>query len=183
MPQTDEQLMQSQALGDRKAFELLYDRYFDKLVWFARGFLSDEQKSEDVVQEVFLKIIEKPQQFDSAKKFSTWIYTITGNACKNTLRNEQNQNRILDEKRIEIFGTETEAEAETDEETLKKMIQEACANLNDKEKQLYLLRFEEELSIKEIANVLQIPDGSVKSGIFYLLKKMSIQLKAYHHEN
>ena len=53
----DEQLMQMLCGGNRKAFELLYDRYFDKLVWFAFGFVNDRQKAEDVVQEVFLKVI------------------------------------------------------------------------------------------------------------------------------
>jgi len=181
--QTDEQLMQRQSLGDKQAFEMLYDRYFDKLVWFARGFLSDAQKSEDVVQEIFIRIIEKPNRFDPNRKFSTWIYTATGNACKNILRNEKNQSRILDENRFERSRPEAENEEENDPALLRKIIEEACSHLNEREKQLYILRFEEELSIKEIATVLQIPDGSVKSGIYYMLKKLSIKIKAFNYEN
>jgi len=177
---TDEQLMQDVCQGRRLAFELLYDRYFDKLVWFARRFV-EEQKAEDIVQDVFIKIIENPQQFDGDKKFSTWVYTVTGNRCKNALRDEESRNRILleNKSRNEIDPVINQA---IDYKLLKQRIASLLDELSDKEKSIYVLRFEQEMSIKEIATIINIPEGSVKSGIYYLLKKVPPHLKEFSYE-
>ena len=165
--------------GDRAAFELLYDRYFSKLTWFAQGFLNDQHKAEDAVQEVFMKIIESPGKFDTDKKFSTWIYTITGNVCKNILRNEQNRARLIKENSSDDLSYQQHV---SDEAYLKKQIQVALENLSEKEKNIYSLRFEQELPIKDIAEIINIPEGSVKSGIYYLLKKVAPHLKEFRYE-
>lgn len=167
--------------GDRWAFEHLYERYFDKLTWFAHGFLNDVQKAEDTVQEVFIHIIERPELFDSGKRFSTWIYTITRNACLNTVRNESNRQRLLGQNVRPLQATHSEMHHESDLRLLQECLDKAYKGLNDKEKSIYTLRFEEELSIKEIAEIHNIPEGSVKSGIYYMLKKLSGHLKEFNH--
>lgn len=176
---SDEQLMLLSSKGERWAFELLYERYFDKLVWFARGFVQDEQKAEDVVQEVFVRIIEKPEMFDAGKKFSTWVYTATGNACKNILRNEQNRSRILQQQVAPHYEESISMHDGAERSMLQEKIRMACNDLNEKEKNIFTLRFEQDLSIKEIAEIASMPEGSVKSSIYYLLKKIAPHLKDY----
>lgn len=173
--------MECIALGNRNAFGYLYDRYFDKLVWFANTYLDDVHKAQDAVQEVFIKIIEKPERFDTSRRFSTWIYTVTANTCKNILRNEQNRARLLQEnvtRTDEILPNHR-----LDHHLLQKDLQKIYSGLSEKEKQIYMLRFEHELAVKEIATIIGIPEGSVKSGIHYLLKKMSVHLKKFTHES
>ncbi len=172
--------MQLVCKGDRSAFEALYDRYFNKLVWYAQRFVNDLQQSQDAVQEVFVKIIEKPQSFDTGRKFSSWIYTVTGNTCRNVLRDAGNRARILEENAgpRQPYASQQHT---LDYELLRGSIREAYKELNEKEKNIFVLRFEQELSIKEIADCLGIPEGSVKSGIYYLLKKFSTQLKPFHY--
>ncbi|MCD6066415.1 MAG: hypothetical protein K0S33_1241 [Bacteroidetes bacterium] len=180
---TDEELMAQVVQGDRMAFEMLYDRYFDKLVWFARGFMDDLQKAEDLVQEVFIKIIKRPELFDTDKKFSTWIYTVTGNVCRNALRDEQNRHRLMEEQIRPVHENSTVIHHQADYHLLKERIKKVLETLSNKERNIYLLRFEQELSIREIAEIMDIPEGSVKSGIYYLLKKFSNHLKEFMHEN
>lgn len=180
--QSDEKLMEAVSAGNRAAFEILYDRYFDKLVWFANGFTGNTQKAEDLVQEVFIRIMETPERFDASRRFSTWVYTLTGNLAKNLLRDEVNRKRILDEKGSLIFESSTEMQHEMDSHHLQNQIRKAHSALNEKEKMLYTLRFEQELSIKEIAGINQMPEGSVKSGLYYLLRKMVPFLKEFSHE-
>lgn len=168
--------------GERRAFELLYDRYFDKLVWFARGYVQDLHHSEDLVQDVFVRLIEKPEQFDRSKRFSTWIYVVTANRCKQALRDEKNRLRILLEKVEPQKDKSIEIKDGSDLRTLRERIQQIHAGLSEKEKNIYILRFEQELNIKDIAEIMEIPEGSVKSGIYYLLKKLAIQLKDFSHE-
>jgi RNA polymerase sigma-70 factor (ECF subfamily) len=180
---TDEERMDAIRRGDRLAFEQLYDLYFDKLVWFARGFLTDVQQAEDVVQEVFMRIIEEPERFENGRRFSTWIYTLTGNACRNQLRNARNRSRIIEENPDIFEAKHVEMPVpDSDTDFRNQQIREAFESLSDKEKNLFILRFEEEYSIPEIAGLVQIPEGSVKSGLFYLLKKLSTRLKKYVHE-
>lgn len=168
--------------AEKKAFETLYDRYFDKLVWFARGFVSDVQHSEDLVQDVFIKLIEKPEQFDATKKFSTWVYVVTANRCRQSLRDEKNRLRILEENILPYKETASQLNPNSDLRLLKERIQGVYSECSEKEKNVYTLRFEQELSIKEIAQILEIPEGSVKSCIFYLLKKFAHHLKDFSHE-
>ena len=179
---TDEELMMLSGKGDRGAFEMLYDRYFDKLVWFARGFVKDEQAAEDIVQEGFLKIIKQPELFDPGKKFSTWVYTLVGNVCRNAIRNEQNRSRLMQEEIKPMYDTSVTMHHQVDYSLLKKEISALIETLSEKEKNIYSLRFEQEMSIAEIAGILDIPEGSVKSGIYYLLKKLSNHLKEFTHE-
>ena len=178
---SDEELMRMLAKGKREALEELYQRYFKKLIWFAKGFLNDDQFAEDLVQDIFIKIIEKPTQFNPDKKFSTWVYTVTANLCRQNIRNVKNRERILEEENhIRESKTDTEF---IDVKLLKERVAEVFEQLSEKDKNIYNLRFVEELPIKEIAEILQIPEGSVKSGIYYLLKKFSYHLKDFSYEN
>ena len=168
--------------GERKAFEALYDRYFKKLVWFARSFVDETQKAEDLVQDVFIKLIEKPDQFDRTKTFSTWIYVVTSNRCKQLLRDEKNRLRIVHENILPYKEKSTGMNEQSDLKLLKNKIEALYSDCSEKEKNIYTLRFDQGLSIKEISTILGIPEGSVKSGIYYLLKKFAYHLKDFSHE-
>ncbi|MCE3228884.1 MAG: hypothetical protein K0S32_3435 [Bacteroidetes bacterium] len=170
------------AKGDKKAFEGLYHRYFDKLVRFAYGFMNDTQRSEDIVQEVFVKIIEKPQLFDVTRKFSTWVYIVTGNECKQQLMKEQNRLRLIKENVAPKMAKSSHMHHTSDHNRLKEKLNTIYEALTEKQKQIYTLRFEQELSIREIGAIVGSPEGSVKSGIYYLLKKLSEQLRDYTNE-
>jgi RNA polymerase sigma-70 factor (ECF subfamily) len=177
--QSDEMLMQELIAGRKLALEILYDRYFDKLVYFACGFIKNQQQAEDIVQEVFIKLIEQPQQFNPSMRFSTWVFTLTANRCKNNLRDTQNRNQLIENHvKQEAF----ELNSEHDLSSLNQSLNQGIEQLSLKEKTIYKLRFEEEMSLKEIAETIDIPIGSVKSGLFHLLKKLAIQLSAYIHE-
>ncbi len=133
------------------------------------------------VEEVFIKIIDAPTQFDSQKKFSTWVYSITTNSCLNILRNEKNRSRLLDENMQQPGDQVFVMHPNMDYHLLKQRINDVYAGLSEKEKNIFVLRFEHELPIKEIAEIISIPEGSVKSGIYYLLKKLSLHLKDFNH--
>ena len=177
--QSDEELMECLQQGQKWAFEKLYDRYFDKLVWYGMQYLHDKSQAEDIVQEVFITVIEKPETFKKEKVFSTWIYTITGNRCKNKLRDDANRSQLLNKQSIQ---SETHMEHQHDYLKMKQSLQSIVNDLSDSHRRLFVLRFEHQLPIKQIAELTQSPEGTVKSGIFYLLKKISSQLNYLTHE-
>lgn len=178
MTQSDETLYLAMLQGDKQAFSTLYHRYFDKLVWFAQQHLYNKSEAEDVVQEVFEKMITSPKQFDTSQKFNTWAYTLTANRCKNTIRNKTNRHKIEQEELSTL--DKIEPNLNIDANLLKQQLSTIFKELNSKEKMLFVLKFEQSLSTKETAEAIGIPEGSVKSGLFYLLKKIKDKIKYYH---
>lgn len=175
----DETLMKLVSKGHSWAFGNLYDRYAEKLLRYVYRFVNDQAQAQDLVQETFLKLIEKPEAFNPDKRFSTWLYTVAGNLCKNHLRNTGNRNRINESLRAE--DTVEMQKSSLDLKRLQAAIQSVFGTLNEKEQEVFVLRFELEMSMKEIAEILGIPEGSVKSRLFYLLKKIAPQLNEFRH--
>lgn len=168
--------------GNKIAFELLYERYFDKMVWYAHSFLQNTQSAEDVVQEVFIRIMQTPEKFDVNRTFSTWVYHVTANLCKNKLRDEKLRNRSLKENLPAADHVSVGMNHHADMLYLQQLLKEKFESLSEKERNIFTLRFEQELSIKEISAIMNIPEGSVKSGIYYLLKKYANILNYYNYE-
>ncbi|MCG9879545.1 MAG: sigma-70 family RNA polymerase sigma factor [Bacteroidia bacterium] len=177
---SDEQLMGELNNGNKFAFEQLYDRYFNKLVFFANGHIKDQIKSEDIVQEVFVKIIENPQLFNTNYTFSTWIYTMVLNRCKNTYRDQMNRQQLLQNQRASSI---TEMHSKRDYELLNQEISNCLIHMSEKDKRIYELRFQEEMSLTEISKLTELPVGTVKSSLHYIIKKLAQKLKPFtNHE-
>lgn len=175
---TDEYLMQQTAAGSEQAFDELYKRHSQKLFgFFFKMLWGNKALAEDSVQEVFLKVIRYKGNYDAARNFSTWLYTIAYNVCKNEYRKYEMKNKTT------AAAPET-AEAPSGERAvdLKRFagaVKKELNDLDEEKKTLFLLRFEEQLSVPEISRIMDVPEGTVKSRIFYLLKHMSEKLKNY----
>lgn len=180
--QASDEFLASQVLnGKRTAWEELYDRYFDVLFRFCYGYVQDAALAEDVVQDLFIELPESLKKFDTTRRFKTWCFTLAANRCKNVIRNRDNRSRIS--QSISVSTTFREEHGKNlDIQTLKSEIKQVLAGCSDKERELYHLRFEMDMNIGEIAEMMNIPEGSVKSGLFYLLKKIRIPLKKISHE-
>lgn len=177
---TDEQLMKMLSdYMDGKVIEELHQRYASKLTSYSARMLSNRATAEDLVQEVFIKIIEKPNAFDTSQKFSTWVFTIAHNLCLNAIRNEQNRDRLLNEHYEQ--GEQFIQHPTMDVKLIKAKMNAIFKELSEKERAVFIFRFEHELNLKEIASILSIPEGSVKSCLYYMLKKISDQLTPYTH--
>src|SRR5438128_887849 len=83
----DEELMRFVCQGQVPAFDELYHRYSGRMmVYFVRMLNFNKAHAEDALQDLFMKIVEKPSAFDSGRPFRTWIYSVASNACKNYYR-------------------------------------------------------------------------------------------------
>jgi RNA polymerase sigma-70 factor (ECF subfamily) len=174
--------MQLVCKGDKKAFEELYARYGKKLLRFLYRLLNrDKDKAEDFLQDIFMKIIERPEQFDPARKFSTWIYTVATNLCKNEMRNLATRSRLIEESGIkEDYLQQASYHSAIDHKQFKTELQTIYETLNERDRIVFVLRFQHEVPIKDIAEILGCPEGTVKSSTYYLLKK--IAQKIPHHK-
>lgn len=173
--------MQRIASGNREAFTCLYHRYAKKLCQYADSYLNNNTQSEDIVQEVFIRVFQTPEKFNTEKRFSTWIYTLTTNLCKNALRHHQVKTLHAHFNAQHLINSYHAPQHRLHINDLQQQLEATFNSLNEKQQQLFILRFEQSLSLKEIAAILQIPEGSVKSGIFYLLKKYNSLIQFYSH--
>lgn len=179
---TDEELMQLVGKGNKKAFNELYNRYHKRLLFFMYKLLNhNQERAQDLLHDIFMQLIEKPHQFNSSKKFSTWIYTLAKNQCYNHTRNTNNRARLKDDaaKQIETVEYPT-VNTELDKKIFTQEIEQLLHTLSQKEQLLLTLRFQQELPIKEIAQIMELPEGSVKSGIYYLLKKIAVKIPHFN---
>lgn len=176
---SDEQLYKLSSTGNEAAFTHLYSKYHRVLTSFANTFMFNQEQSEDIVQEVFIKIIQQPEHFDVNRKLSSWLFTVTANACRNRLRDEQNRARIREEVFTKSDETVKPETSHIDRRIVRDKIYSILAKYSERDRQLYTLRYEQDLTFREIAEILELPEGTVKSGVFYLLKKMKNELKEY----
>lgn len=178
----DEELMRLIAKGNKHAFNEIYNRYNKRLLFFMYKLLNyDQQKAQDIMHDIFVQIIEKPHQFDSTKKFSTWLYTLAKNQCYNAVRNTTNRERLKDDAAKQIETVEQpKFTTEIDKKIFNKEIEQILYTLSQKEQLLLTLRFQQELPIKEVAQIMDCPEGSVKSGIYYLLKKLAERIPHFN---
>ena len=177
--QSDEVLMAFIKEGHRSAFVELYDRYSSRMLhFFYRMLGGDEEKSQDFLQDLFLKIIENKHRFKKDKKFSTWIYTIAHNMCKNEYRRICNRKELtLSEHHENHSIADSNIEEELEKEELNKLIQKALMNLDPIKREIFLMRFQEERSIREISQIVGCSEGTIKSRLYYSIQKISKQLK------
>jgi RNA polymerase sigma-70 factor (ECF subfamily) len=179
---TDAQLAQAVCAGQRGAFDELYRRWSPKLYnYFWKMLWQDADRAEDATQDCLLRVVENLERYDSTYAFSTWIYTIAYNMCKNTYRKQQHSQQAMEalthDAASKSLHPETPApETALDQAVYHTHLKQAVQTLNEEQQTLIALRFEEELELKAIADVLGIPEGTVKSRLHYVLKKLAAQL-------
>lgn len=183
---TDEKLMQEIQQGEVSAFNELYNRYSQRLLsYFYRELGGDEQKAQDFLQDLFLKIVEKPGMFDTQRSFSSWVFTVAYNMCKNEYRRLDFRKNTESDVRIEQQTSRIEAarmnpDQELEQKRFERAVLAELDELGDGHRSAFLLRYQQDLSIAEIAEVLGCSQGTVKSRLFYTTRKLAAKLKAFN---
>ena len=179
---TDEQLMSR--VGERqdeKAFDELYSRHARRLMgFFLRAFRYDEDEAADACQETFLKVWQAAEQFNPTSAFRPWLYTIAYNLCRSRFRHSEQVERYRAEQLATTVDEYTDAcELQLDNATLQRALVATLETLPPESRTLFALRFEEELGIAQVAQILGIPEGTVKSRLHRLLNLLKQQLHNY----
>lgn len=164
---TDNELAEQAMQGHTEAFSILVDRYRQKVFRTAMGFLHNADDAEDLTQEIFIKAWHALRSFDRKSAFSTWLYRISVNKAinqtrKNKLRaiagiNEETKNNIHDDESADETITRKEQKEE---------IKKAISKLNNKQKKAFVLFYYQELSMKEVAEVLKMSQKAAESLVF-----------------
>jgi RNA polymerase sigma-70 factor (ECF subfamily) len=178
----DFNIMRSIQKGDMVAFNSMVDRYKDRLMNVIGRMLSSVEEAEDVVQETFVRVYQHRQSFNFEHCFSTWIYTIALNLARNELRKRK---KFKHYDITEMKGNEVELAVEMKlPNRLPEVIKSAVTTLPDKYKIAFILRDVQELPYEEVAKILSVPLGTVKSRVnrarMMLREKLQPKLESYN---
>lgn len=178
----DETLMKWIGKGDEQAFSELYGRYNQRMLdYFYRMLGRDAEKAQDFLQDLFMKVVEKSHLYQTDRKFSTWLYAVASNMCKNEYRSQEVR-KIM--QTVSDFGTDVPREHLDDERLDRLRFEEGLHQeldaLSHEHRTVFLLRYQEERSVKEISEMLACSEGTVKSRTFYALRKLAKRLQLFN---
>lgn len=175
---TDEELLGPVSRGITAAFDELYRRYGQKMFsYFFRMLWKNKELAEDQTQELFVKLIRHAGEFEAGRSFSTWLYSIAHNMCKNEYRKAEVRMKHASVKPADSQAAP--AAKSLDLQKFRAAVTDCISRLTEEKKSLFILRFQEQLSVPEISHVLNVPEGTIKSRLFYLLKEMKQELNEY----
>ena len=146
----------------RSAMEMVIRKYREPLYFHARYIVKDHQEAYDVVQEVFIKAMREQRLFNEEFKIKAWLFRVTSNLCFNQVRNRKRRGAILDTMmKPEAFGADQIETIFAGEQRGEVMA--ALDKLSEDHKEILILRYYDDLSYAEIAEVLQVKLGTVMS--------------------
>lgn len=161
---TDEEIAIQVQQGDSESFGLLMERYQQKITRYARKFLfKNEEDIEDIVQETFIKAYTNIRGFDSKRRFSPWMYRIAHNDFINAAKKRGREKiSYLD---LDVIFPQPISSESTDADLVRKemreLLERCLGQLKSKYREPLVLYYFEEMSYKEISDILQIPISTV----------------------
>lgn len=174
----EKELVQSINQGNSRAFEYAFKKYYPELARFALSILRNEVWAEEIVQEVFIKIWEKRNDFRIQTGLKPYLYTAVKNRSLNHLKNKANQHSSLDQTHKTPTQTST-ADQKLSEQELKKILQDAIQQLPEKCRIIFILSRNHKFSYQEIAQKLGISKKTVEAQMGIALKKLRAYLQKH----
>jgi len=167
--------------GDKQAFGVLVNKYMKRAYFTALGFVGDHDHALDLSQAAFVRAYQAIGGFNPEMKFFTWYYRILKNLSLNLLRDRTRQARpfaeLGDATLLSMSDHSQDAAALAERNERKELVWKAIHALNPKEKEIILLKDFQELSYKEIADILGCPLGTVMSRLYNARKALKTKLE------
>jgi RNA polymerase sigma-70 factor (ECF subfamily) len=175
---SDLELLEKVNAGDSRAYAEIVRRYEQRVFFVVKRMLNDDDESADATQEVFIKLHDSLKKFRGDANLYTYIYRIATNVAISYLRKRKVRAVVrLDEMVSNMLTGGNEPQREADQSELRKLVSEAVAALPAQQKQVFILRFYEELSYEEIAQIMHRSMGAMKANYFHAMKKRGEYLK------
>jgi len=170
---SDEALFERLLAGDMRAFDRLYDRFERPLFGFIRAQLRDAGEAEDVLHEAFMAVLRERDARKEVRSFRAWLFQVARNLCLNRVRSYKRAGRAFEAAaHVEAMGS---APVPAEQALLRRqqaeMLQKAVARLPEALGDIYQLR-SAGMSYDEVAEVLRIPVGTVKSRMHEVVKRL-----------
>ena len=165
---SDQELILQIQGGSLNALGVLYDRHRRLVYRTALAITSDPEAAADLLQDVFLRLHRFAERVDATRPLEPWLYRVTANLSYTWVKRQQRWTRPLEDIAEWLVGSKKNSPqhvAEQDEESLQ--VQQAISNLPLAQRIVVVLYYVNDLSLQEISEILEIPEGTVKSRLHY----------------
>ncbi len=180
MAQQDKQLVARFKNGDERAFNDLVNAYKKQVYVVILRMVRNEDDALDLAQDTFVRVYHSIDKFKGESSFYTWLYRIAVNLSVNHInRNKTKFWRSFDDVPKPIKTEKGNPHRNVEKGELGDLINQAIAGLPDKQRAIFILRYYEELSHKEIAIIMERSEGAIKASYFHAVKKLQKELAAY----
>lgn len=184
--ESEERLIERCKKGDERAIGQFIDLYQARVFGFVKRMVATSEEAEDISQEVFIRAFQSINRFDSRANIKTWIFRIAHNLCidhaRKNKRSVQKVSTGVDAEAAEEFEVADESwspEKLMIQTQMFELVEEAIASMSEKLRAVLLLHDREDLAYDEIAVMLEIPEGTVKSRLFLARNFLQSKLAPY----
>jgi RNA polymerase sigma-70 factor (ECF subfamily) len=162
---TEAEILELVQKGDKEAYQEIVVRHMHTAYYVALAFVHNHQDALDISQEAFIRAFRKIKKFDTKRPFFPWFYRILKNLCIDHYKHRRRLNEVpLENVRI--------LEVEHEDREMKKALWKGIDELPHEQKEIIVLRYFQQLSYQEIAEVLNKPIGTVMSSLYYAKKRL-----------
>jgi RNA polymerase sigma-70 factor (ECF subfamily) len=182
---TDEQLVLALGAGDTDSLGLLVARWERPLYYFAFRLLATPEDARDVCQETFLRVLKKAGRFQKGARFSTWMYQIALNLCRDHLRKKRRWGLLLAETPstssdgvtdLDRFASTHDPSEDAARKETREVVSRALRQISPEQREVVILKEFEGLRFREIAEILGCPESTVKSRMYHGLSGLKTAL-------
>lgn len=185
MPEDEKEIIARCKQGDTECFGKLYQRYRRRAYIIALGMMGKQEDALDAMQDAFIKAFKNLKRFEIQKAFSSWFYSILINLCRDRLRQRKRRQKDISmedanlHNRLIVDNTAYSPELLAERKELYVHLWQAIGQLQIKHRQIIILRDFEDLPYKKIAEILNIPLGTVMSRLYQARKNLKDIMKEY----
>jgi RNA polymerase sigma-70 factor (ECF subfamily) len=161
-----------------KGFRALVDKYQQKLYWHVRRMVLSHDDADDILQNTFIKVYRNIDQFEQKSSLYTWLYRIATNESLTFIeRSKKFQYDFMEDQEEHPAISNLRSDPYFDGNEIQLRLQEALAGLPERQKQVFLLRYNDEMSYKDMSEVLQTSEGALKASYHHAVKKIEEYFK------
>ncbi|MBF0197484.1 MAG: RNA polymerase sigma factor [Planctomycetes bacterium] len=173
--------------GEEETWQHLYDKYYDAITRYCTQYVRCQDEAEDIAQQTFIKLKQNMDKFDSGRPLRPWLYRIARNSCLDH-KQKKRPGLLLDKfsdtcffnsSRLDIRVGGPSPATEIQRQDLHSCIMQELDSLSEEHRSVFLMKYVEGLSRTEIAEALDVPEATVKSRLYYGMKKIKEVAKKF----
>ena len=173
---TDKEIIELYKAGQReKAFSEIVESYSERLYWHVRRFLCSHEDTDDLLQEIFIKVWSSLSSFRGESQLYTWIYRIATNESLNFLQKQ----KIRAALRFEDITSKLDEDTGVDGNEAQKALMKAVSRLPSKQKTVFIMRWFDDLSYEDISEILGTSVGALKASYHFAQEKIRAEIEKY----
>ena len=174
----DQELIEKLAAEETRnfAFNQLVRKYQERIYWHVRKMVFDHDDTDDVVQEVFIKVWKNLDRFRQDSQLYTWIYRIATNECLNFLKKKRRVSLLSLSDYQEVLVSKLDMSVQMDGDMIEMKLQKALLTLPDKQRMVFNMKYFDDMKYEQIADITETSVGSLKASYHHAVKKIEEKL-------